>query len=533
MDTVSASDNFLRHEPCPKCGSTDNLARYSDGHGYCFGCGYRERGEGEVSMTQSVSKDFEPLQGEVKALIKRGIHTDTCAIYGYTVGKHKDKPVQIANYRKKDGTLVGQKVRYPDKSFSIRGSIKGCLYGMQLVRSRKYLVITEGELDALSVSQASDNKYPAVSIPNGAQGALKTLTECIEYLREFETVILYFDNDTPGQDAAKECAEKLAGMDIRIAVSPKYKDANEALQAEDFEAISQAVWNAQRYRPDGLVSISDVMEQALTPVSFGIPWFLESLTKFTYGRRTGEVYTIGAGTGVGKTDLVTQSIAYDLQTLKMPVGVFFLEQSVVETVRRLAGKVMGRTFHLPDTGWTQEELEEGLKSLGTGLTCYDSFGLCEWDSIKEKVIYLSAQGVKLFYIDHLTALATGQEGMNEKDALEYIMADIAGLAKRLDIIIHLISHLTTPEGKPHEEGGRVTIRHFKGSRAIGFWSYLMLGMERNQQAEDESERQTTCLRILKNRIAGHFTGKTVTLTYDSKTGLIHEIDDDYGLSEEF
>lgn len=33
---------FVKHEPCPKCGSKDNLARYSDGSGYCFGCGYTE-----------------------------------------------------------------------------------------------------------------------------------------------------------------------------------------------------------------------------------------------------------------------------------------------------------------------------------------------------------------------------------------------------------------------------------------------------------------------------------------------------------
>ena len=33
---------FLIHEPCPSCGSRDNVARYSDGHCFCFGCGYNE-----------------------------------------------------------------------------------------------------------------------------------------------------------------------------------------------------------------------------------------------------------------------------------------------------------------------------------------------------------------------------------------------------------------------------------------------------------------------------------------------------------
>lgn len=481
-------------------------------------------------------KDWEPLVGDYQALGSRGLHQETCELYGYQVCDHHGKKAQVAPYRDAKGVLKGQKVRYRGKDFSVRGSVTGCLFGMHLVKARKMLVITEGEIDALSVSQAQANKYPAVSLPNGAQGALKALTGCIDYLREFETIVLFFDMDEPGQEAAKECVEKLAGFDVRIANLVGYKDANEALVAGDIKTIIDAVFNAPRYQPDGLVRLEDIVADVLKPVEQGLPWFLPSLTEYTFGRRLGEVYTIGAGTGVGKTDLTTQSIAFDLHTLHQKVGVFFLEQGVVETAKRLAGKVMGKTFHLPDTGWTQEELEDGVRKLGPNLTCYDSFGLCDWDSIKAKITYLSAEGYKLFYVDHLTALATGQEGMSEKEALEYIMADIAGLAKRLQIIIHLVSHLTTPEGKPHEEGGRVTIRHFKGSRAIGFWSYLMLGMERDQQAEDEVNRQTTTLRILKNRIAGHFTGKCIYLRYDAETGLISETQkavDEYELDGEF
>jgi hypothetical protein len=33
---------FVGHEPCPKCGSRDNLGVWDDGHKFCFGgCGYR------------------------------------------------------------------------------------------------------------------------------------------------------------------------------------------------------------------------------------------------------------------------------------------------------------------------------------------------------------------------------------------------------------------------------------------------------------------------------------------------------------
>ena len=104
------------------------------------------------------------------------------------------------------------------------------------------------------------------------------------------------------------------------------------------------------------------------------------------------------------------------------------------------------------------------------------------------------------------------------------MKEMAGLANELGIIITFVSHLTTPEGKPHEEGGRVTIRHFKGSRAIGFWSYLMLGLERDQQHDDPSLRQVTTLRILKDRYTGQSTGETIYLGYAGDTGLLAHIE---------
>jgi twinkle protein len=103
---------------------------------------------------------------------------------------------------------------------------------------------------------------------------------------------------------------------------------------------------------------------------------------------------------------------------------------------------------------------------------------------------------------------------------------MAGLANELGCIIHFVSHLATPDGKPHEEGGRVMIRHFRGSRAIGFWSFFMFGMERDQQNEDPIIATTTIFRILKDRYTGRSTGKTINLGFHSETGRLYVRDDD-------
>ena len=514
---------FLFHEPCPECMSSDAGSRYSDGHFFCFACQHYEHGDGEGPTHNHFGKKRMEglLTGEFKSLPKRGLTEDTCRKFGYQVGRDKnDTLVQIAPYYDEAGVMVAQKIRYANKEFKFIGEPKRvALFGSNLWNNGKKLVITEGEIDAMSVSQAQNNKWPVVSIPNGAHGAKKSLTKHLDYLNGFEEVILMFDQDEHGRKATIECAELFAPGKCKIASLP-LKDANECLQAGREQDIIQAIWNAKPYRPDGLVSVADLMDELTKPIEIGYPWWLQPLTDLTFGRRNGEIYGVGAGTGVGKTDFLTQQIAYDIATLGMKVGTIFLEQKPTETAKRIAGKIKGHRFHVPNSGWSTEELVDAMQYLNGKLVMYDSFGETEWDVIRGHIRFMAvAEGIELIYLDHLTAMA---DTADEKGSLEQIMKEMAGLANELGIIITFVSHLTTPEGKPHEEGGRVTIRHFKGSRAIGFWSYLMLGLERDQQADDVATRQTTVLRVLKDRYTGQATGQTIYLGYDGETGMLFE-----------
>lgn len=463
--------------------------------------------------------------GEHKALLKRNISLESCEKWNYQVGTDRDdKPIQIANYYDPEGRqVVAQKLRWPNKDFKFLGEPKKAgLYGQHLWRDGgKMIVITEGELDAISVSQVQGHKWPVVSVPNGAQGAKKALMAQLEWLEKFETVVLMFDNDEPGRDAAEECAPLFTPGKAKVARLP-LKDANDMLKAGQVKELIDAIWAAKPYRPDGIVSIGDLKEKVLEKVEVGLPWPWDELTEATYGRRYGEVYALGAGTGVGKTDVFTQIIAHTAITLGESCGVLYLEQPVVETAKRVAGKTVGKKFHVPDDSWTAEELADAFAKLEASgrLVLYDHFGSSDWDTLKAKIRYMVAGlGVKHIFLDHLTALAAAAE--DERKALEQITAEIASLAQELNFCFYFISHLATPDGKPHEEGGRVSIRHFKGSRAIGFWSHFMFGLERDQQDDREELRHVTTFRILKDRYTGQGTGLTFHLKYDQETGLLH------------
>ncbi|MER9195248.1 toprim domain-containing protein [Mesorhizobium australicum] len=516
---------FLRKEPCPRCGSRDNLARYTDGHAYCFGCRHHEPGDNMTGQTEAAeprTTDFVPL-GEPADWVSRGISLESAQKWGFTRSSLNGEPVRLFNYRNSAQQLVWQKIRFPKKDFRSKGSKEDmCLYGQWLWRDGgKRVVIVEGELDAISLSQMQGHKWPVVSIPNGCDGAAKALRKNLQWLEQFEEIVLMFDGDDPGQKAVDEC--KLIPFTpgkLKIASLP-LKDANEMLMAGRVKETIDAIWGAKVYRPDGLVGVSDIMGELLKPVTFGLPWCFEELTKHTYGRRDGEVYGFGAGTGIGKTDFLMQQIAFDVVELKQTVGAIFLEQKPVETAKRVAGKIAGRMFHVPDGGWTPDELTRAAQELDGKVYFYDNFGQTDWELVKGHIRYMVVSlGIKLIYLDHLTALG------EDAEELGLIMKEMAGLANELGCIIHFVSHLATPDGKPHEEGGRVMIRHFRGSRAIGFWSFFMFGMERDQQNEDPIIATTTIFRILKDRYTGRSTGKTINLGFHSETGRLFVRDDD-------
>lgn len=466
--------------------------------------------------------DFRPIQCSPIDKTTRGITPETFGHWRYQYGELDDGTrVHVANHYV-DRMHTGQKTRDAGKNFKVLGKMDA-LYGRWLWPGRgRRVVVTEGELDALSVSQAQGNKWPVVSVPNGAQGAVKACRDAIDWLLAFDEVVILFDDDEPGRKAAVEVAKLLPVGKAKIATLPR-KDANEMLKAGEEAELVSAIWNAAPYRPDGVVTLKDIRDKALRPIEVGRPWVFPTLTKATFGRRPGELYFLGAGTGVGKTDVLTECIAFDINELGLKVGCVFLEQDVSETGKRLAGKIGNKRFHVPDGTWTQDELTQSFDSLADhdSLFLYDNFGSAEWDHIKVHVEYLATScGCQHIYIDHLTALASHAE--DERKELERICAEMAMLAKRLGVTLHVVSHLATPDGKSHEEGGRVTIRHFKGSRAIGFWAHFMFGLERDQQADDETMRHVTTFRVLKDRYTGQATGLTFYLKYDFATGRVRE-----------
>lgn len=537
-DGQSSSVVIRAHLPCPQCGSSDALALYSDGHTHCFAnnCHTAPTDGGHAALPSSYqsrnTRRMNPdlLQGEVPAagLKSRGITADTLARYGYMTGRDdQGRACGIGPVRDATGTIVAQKLRLKDKDngFPWAGDPKeALLFGSHLGGSGKRCAVTEGFEDAMALSQALGNSWPVFSIINGAKNAKKDIVRSLPLLQGYETVVLFMDEDDAGREAVNEVGRACAHMlNLHVAKLP-VKDCCDMLKAGRVEELVNAFWRAGKYQPRGILSGETLRQRIGTKPSVGRPWAWPTLTELTYGRRPGELYTWGAGVGVGKTEVLAHIIKHDVVDLQMPTVLFSSEQSPEEAVVAIAGKLAGRRLHIPDAGWTEEERSDAIDRvlLGNRLFVYDRAEAFDWASIRETLRYLIvSEGVCCATIDNLTAVVAAEA--DERRSLDLLMKEAAGMAQEYGIFINLVSHLTTPEGKAHEEGGRVLEKQFTGSRAIARWSHFLFGLERDKQAEDPALRSTTTLRILKARPCGWNTGKLLRLKYSEDTGCMTEL----------
>ena len=222
------------HLPCPLCSSTDAVSVNKDGSAYCFSCQeYIKEYNMETTEIQSTNSKNEYevsdylKQSNYAEIIDRNIREQTCKRYGVTV--KMDSVGNITNhyypYHDKQGAKIATKTRYTKlKEFSLQGNTKlSGLFGEHLFNKNKYIIITEGELDCLSAYQMfKTDRYetPVVSIKNGITSAVKDIKGSLDWLEQFNNVIINFDNDEQGREGALKVAELFSpGTNIKIVCS--------------------------------------------------------------------------------------------------------------------------------------------------------------------------------------------------------------------------------------------------------------------------------------------------------------------------
>lgn len=515
------------HLPCPDCGSSDALTEYTNGT-YCFSCEkFTPKDDVQPQQQQQqqqhkAPKDTIPLSDlKLEALTKRGLTQATCRKYGYYTTTYGGNPCQVACYFNDDGSVIGQKLRFADKHFSVLGNLHHRFFGQHLWAGGRKLVITEGEIDCLTVSQVGGNKWPTVSIPNGAQSAKKVFIENMDWLNKFDEVIVMFDMDEAGRKAIESVCGIVPPGKLYIANLP-LKDPNECLQAGRAKEIIDAIFQAKPYRPDGIVNGNELWDELVNEpeeaAGYPLPWDIP-MQQMTLGLRKGELVVITAGTGIGKTTFVRQ-IAYHFGVnLGLKVGMMMLEENVKRTAKGLMAVHAGKRLGLNKNLVSPEEYKKIYEdTLGKGnFVFYQHFGSMESDSLMAKMRYLAvAEQCDFIVLDHITIAISGLDIENERKATDVLMTNLRSLCEETGVGMLIISHLKRTDGQSAEEGGIISLSHLRGSHALAQLSDTVVALERNQQADDPDEKNLVRLRVLKNRHTGE-TGLAGYLKYDKET----------------
>jgi twinkle protein len=502
-----------RHVACP-CGlSSDAYCVYEDGSGYCFSGNCKKpyypppKNEDPEELEVSGNTTYAPAAW-------RGVTLDTMQTYGVTTKFVNDKPVEIGFPYQNDAIKVRSLDR---KHFIFRGEGKGAtLFGKKLFNagSHQSIIVTEGELDALSTFQMLGGRVPVVSIP-GAGQARKIAREEFDYLDSFDKIYICFDNDDAGRRASSEFAACFDARKVYHLEITTHKDANDFLVKGETTQFKNMFASARRFLPDGIVSSFSDIERILNearakPVA---TYPFEKLQELTYGIRGGEVVLITAQEGIGKTEILRAIEHHLLKTTDINIGILHLEDDRQRTIQGVATYELGIPCHLPDSNVSVTDVlraYETAASRDDRIHIYTHFGSDDPDVVLERIRFLAgACECKAIFFDHISIVVSGLEDEDERKKLDYLSTKLKMLAQELDFTLFLVSHVN--------DNGQT-----RGSRNIGKVADLRIDLSRNNTALSEQERNTTYLTVSKNRFAGS-TGEAGKLFYDRTTGRLTEI----------
>ena len=537
------------HQPCTLCASSDGASINDNGSAHCFSCNQHihdyyagkneetefeihkrnKKMEGSGSSSSQSSLIFTELTDRKLSLATAKKYGVKATLVNGVVASH--------HYPYFNGhELAATKIRKKDKHFIWSGSAKEVgLFGENLFKAGgKFITLTEGECDAMAAYELMGSKWPAVSVKSGAGGGVGDVKANLEYLESFENVVINFDNDKPGKEAAIEIAKLLTPGKAKIMSLPvDFKDANDMLRQGRHSAYVSSFWDAKIYTPSGVLNLSDqflayqeLRNNKVEAIPY--PWF--GLNTKLEGMRAGELVTLTGGTGLGKSSVTREIEHWLIEQTDDNVGVIALEENWSRTAEGIMAVEANAKLHLDSVkaNYTDEEMDNYFKKVFMGdnegrVWIHAHHGVNNVDDIFSKLRYMIiGLDCKWIVVDHLHMLVLSTLESDERKAIDGIMHRLRTLVEETGCGMILVSHLRRVDGnRGHENGIETGLNHLRGSQSIAQLSDCVIALERNQQADDDIEASTTKVRVLKSRYTGD-VGIATHLLYDQETGRLRE-----------
>jgi twinkle protein len=481
-------------------------------------------------------KTIESKPKAIQFLESRGISSDVCRRYNITTQKDNENILVFPFYDEQD---IMQFIKYRKIDF-VKGKdkckewcekdTKPILFGMAQCEDFTRLVITEGQLDSLSVAECGIKN--AVSVPTGAVG-FTWLSHCWDWVNKFNEIVVFGDNEN-GKITLIETLEKRIQGKVKCVRPEDYlceKDANDILRKYGKEAVIKAVENAQLREVKyvkRLANVESVNLSELPKIKTGI----RNLDRACGGLLMGHITLLSGKRGEGKSTLMSQFVA---QAIDQGNAVFvysgelpnyhfknWLDLQIAgnkniqtrineygdneyyllpNTVEKINEWYYDKAYIFDNSSVTDDEYEGLLKVITDAICRYD---------------------IKLVCIDNLMTAMESDANTDLYRQQSTFVKNLEKLAQQYDVAIVLVAH-------PKKTQGDFDNDTVSGSSDITNAVSFVL----NYQRAKDDESCDSKLMITKNRMNGKLlTGEnSIKLYYSEKSKRIlsNELENiDYG-----
>ena len=520
----------VAHQPCPyvSCGSSDAFSYNTDKMvGKCHAC---NTGYPSKYPTQEWAKEKYPTKGfedtmNVTSFTPKRIETHSEGRYTNMRGINANtmQDFNVKTYDDRQEYIYpsgGIKVRrLEEKAFYAKDGFKGDeLFGMNLFPAgcSKMVTITEGELDALSVAQMLKSQYtnPVVSLPS-ATPSKKLWENCGDWLRSFDKIILSVDTDDAGNALADKMSRLFPNKIYRVQHG-QFKDANDFLtngRASDFKNLW---WKPVKHTPENVLNTSDQFLKLYTdtPEHTYYPTGIEALDDKILGLMQGHFTVFKAPTGIGKTELM-RYMEYSMLQQGVPIAAWHLEETKLRSLLGLVSYDVGDNLtraDLIESKGADSLVREAINNITKDENFYqfylgDGQGT---DELIEQIRYFAvACDCKFVFFEPIQDVVVGTSEDSKEQMLADLSIRLSKLAAELNIGIVTIAH-TNENGDP------------KYCKMIGQRASVIIDLSRDKNADNIEERNTTYLKVEKNRPCSE-EGAAGMLRFSTDTFTLREI----------
>ncbi len=517
------------------CGVTGNMVTIAKDFGFSLGTEVDEYYSPKKRYKRLKTPDnpIVPKPRAIEYLNSRGISESTAKRYEIT-NQTEHENVLVFPFYDENGKLQFVKYRNtkydPDKNESKEWCEKDCkpiLFGMKQCVGFKRLIVTEGQIDSLSVAEAGlDN---AVSVPTGCNG-FTWVPYCWDWVSKFEEIVVFGDFEKNHMTLLDDFKRRFPNK-IKAVQESNYlgcKDANEILRTHGKKAILDAVENAQPLPVRRVKDLSDVKQVDIYKLP-KLKTGLYDLDKILHGGFPfGQVHIIAGKRGDGKSTLASELVVNATEqgyrsfvySGELPTYLFKSwfdfqtagKNHIIESSRPdgSVSRIISDTNSTMISNWYHEK----VFVYDTSIIDDDE----QEDLLKTIKDSIMQYGTRVILIDNLmTAIdLDAEEGSNTYDRQGRFVKKLAKIALRFDVAIFLVAH------KRKNNYSTDANDEISGSGDISNLAGVIISYDRDNELEPSKRR----LIVSKNRLIGKLELTGYILSYDEKSKRIYGEKDD-------